>query len=409
MWLSLAPRHVTLKRVNEMKRLRWLLISVIPLLFVSCDRKTVAHVFLNLGFNASMDRNPTSATDDTAAIEPARRAPRSVRTLEVAVGKMRQLQDLSVSAGHPRCDELTDVIEQITALTDSLAREEAAKETETAALAEIKWLALAAGTEIFPDTYGAALSRCQDRLFGGPTTATKAANDSAKRFIREYLVKQGSRDEAVRTLSLHSLAYPNCEMNVDFYITVFEQLANQGQIQAAVSIAKQGLERCVEHSDVKLLSQQLERVYVENQGAPGVPMNFAGPLIDGKRFGVTSTRGGPVLVVFWASWCAACREELPVIRELYERYRGEGLQVVGISLDSDRSALTQYVGENNLNWPHVFADQPQQLGWDNPIAKYYSVTSIPRAFLLDPEGIVVAADLKGDFEIETAVLDQLAQ
>ena len=57
----------------------------------------------------------------------------------------------------------------------------------------------------------------------------------------------------------------------------------------------------------------------------------------------------------------------------------------------------------------MFTDQAGQSGWDNPIAKFYEVTSIPRTFLLDAEGAVVAKNLRGDFEIETAILDLLAR
>ena len=361
-------------------------------------------MMLNIGMNASLDRSSSSAADHAAS--PATRAPRNITTLETLVEQMRQLQ--SASTGPGRSEELAGLIEQITALTDSLAREQTTGETEAIVLAEIKWLALSAGVDILPDTYTAALHGCQDRLFGAATTATEAGSASAKRFIREYLVKQSSRDEAVRVLSLHSLAYPNCYLNADLYITIAEQLVNQGQVATAISVAKQGVERCAQHPSVSRLAEQLERIYRENQGVPGVPMNFAGPLVDGKRFEVTSARGGPVLVVLWASWCAACRDELPVIRDLYERYRAEGLQVVSVSLDRDHSALTKYVQENNLDWPHIFYEKTQQLGWDNPIAKYYNVTSIPRTFLLDSDGIVVEAELKGDFDIESAVLDQLA-
>ena len=391
-----------------MKRLRWFLIPLLPLLFASCERKTIAHAFLNVGFNGSLGQKPAPATTETARTnQPSPRVSQDVRTLEENVHRMRQLQGARTRPGDLGSEEMKTMIQQITALSESLVQSEVTSETERALLGEIKWLALTAGAEVFPEAYHAALASCQDQLFGTATTARQAGGDSAKRFIREYLVKQGSRDETLRALMLHSLAYPDCEMNVDLYITITEQLANRHQIPSAVSVAKQGLERCDHHADVKLLADQLERISVENQGAPGVPMNFSGPLIDGKRFDVTSTRGGPVLVVFWATWSSECQDELVILRQLCERYRNEGLQIVSVSLDNDRNLLTKFVEENKWNWPQIFTDQ--QPGMDNPIAKYYGVTSIPRTFLLDSDGVVVAADLQGDFETETAILNLLAR
>ena len=77
--------------------------------------------------------------------------------------------------------------------------------------------------------------------------------------------------------------------------------------------------------------------------------------------------------------------------------------MVGVSLDQDHNQLTAFIEENQLDWPQVFTNKPELARWDNPIASYYGVTSIPQVFLLDRKGVVVAAHLQDGDEIEKAV------
>lgn len=126
----------------------------------------------------------------------------------------------------------------------------------------------------------------------------------------------------------------------------------------------------------------------------GKPMPIAGTTHDGKTFDTEQWRGKTVLVVFWATWCGPCRESMPEIKAIYEHYHADGLEVLGVSKDDDKDALTTYIEEQELKWPNLFDTDPGD-SEKHPIADKYGVHGIPTTFLLDRQGKVVAKDLIG--------------
>lgn len=91
------------------------------------------------------------------------------------------------------------------------------------------------------------------------------------------------------------------------------------------------------------------------------------------------------LVMFWASWCHKCEQEIPVLKNVYSAYQSRGFGVVGVSVDNNRSAWLNAIETNGLEWPNV----SQLMMWDSPVAKDYRVTQTPSLFLLNKEGKIV--------------------
>ena len=112
----------------------------------------------------------------------------------------------------------------------------------------------------------------------------------------------------------------------------------------------------------------------------------------GKTISLYSLRGNYVLLDFWASWCSPCREEIPNLKEIYAAYHDKGLEIYSVSLDSKREAWTKALNELEMPWVHVSSLK----GWDCPTAKRYGVTSIPKMYLLDPQGKIIGIDLRGE-------------
>jgi thiol-disulfide isomerase/thioredoxin len=142
---------------------------------------------------------------------------------------------------------------------------------------------------------------------------------------------------------------------------------------------------------------------VEAPASSGPVVELAGPTLGGGRFDLAEQRGRVVLVDFWATWCQPCIAELPVLRALERQYRADGLRVVSVNLDEQRTNLERFQKKDPLPWPQIFFDGPTTRGWkQNPLRQQYEVTSIPFVLVVDREGRVAAKGVRGP-DIEKAV------
>jgi thiol-disulfide isomerase/thioredoxin len=116
------------------------------------------------------------------------------------------------------------------------------------------------------------------------------------------------------------------------------------------------------------------------------------PKLEFKAFGskygnvnLADYKGKIVIVDFWATWCGPCMNEAPHMVETYEKYHPKGLEFIGVSLDEDGASLTNVAKEKNFTWPQYFDGK----GWKNALAVEWGVKSIPRTFLIGPDGDVL--------------------
>lgn len=116
--------------------------------------------------------------------------------------------------------------------------------------------------------------------------------------------------------------------------------------------------------------------------------------VNGKPISLSSFKGKYVLIDFWASWCVPCRAENPNVVKAYDRYKDKNFTVLGVSLDSQggKQAWLNAIKKDGLNWTQV----SDLRSFENEAAKLYGVYAIPQNFLIDPNGIVIAKNLRGE-------------
>ena len=103
-------------------------------------------------------------------------------------------------------------------------------------------------------------------------------------------------------------------------------------------------------------------------------------------------KGNYVLVDFWASWCGPCRREMPFVIDAYEQYHAKGFDVVGVSFDQKKSSWVAAIQQLGMRWPQM----SDLKGWQCTAAGLYGISSIPSNVLVDPNGKIIAMDLRGE-------------
>jgi peroxiredoxin len=182
--------------------------------------------------------------------------------------------------------------------------------------------------------------------------------------------------------------------NPDSYISL---LALEGYAYSAdyVDIAPlfNGLTFAVKQTDEgKKFAERLPKLKAVALGATAP--EFAEADTSGKIVNLSSFRGKYVLIDFWASWCGPCRHENPNVVKAFNHYKGQKFTIIGVSLDqpNGKKAWLAAIHKDSLTWTQV----SDLKFWDSKTAGLYGVRGIPQNFLLDPDGKIIAKNLRGN-------------
>jgi len=144
----------------------------------------------------------------------------------------------------------------------------------------------------------------------------------------------------------------------------------------------------VEISEQKRIANSAFERLGTGRRAPEIVLQ--GPL--GDTIVLSSLQGQYVLLDFWASWCAPCRQENPNLVKAYNKYHDRGLEIFQVSLDRSREAWIKAIDEDNLSWVHA----SDLLMWNSVVVPVYNIQGIPMNYLLDAEGRIIDKNLRGE-------------
>jgi peroxiredoxin len=139
-----------------------------------------------------------------------------------------------------------------------------------------------------------------------------------------------------------------------------------------------------------ILNQQIEDSRIGAIGTDAI--DFTQNDTTGKAVSLNTFRGKYVLVDFWASWCKPCRQENPNVVAAFRKFNKKNFTVLGVSLDRAREPWLQAINDDQLSWTHV-SDLKY---WNNEVAQKYKIQSIPQNYLIDPNGKIIAKNLRGE-------------
>ena len=129
------------------------------------------------------------------------------------------------------------------------------------------------------------------------------------------------------------------------------------------------------------------------------------PTVAGDSITLASQKGKVVLLDFWASWCAPCRVSNKKLVKLYEKYKSQGFEIFGVSLDQEKRDWEKAIQKDKIAWLQV--NDPRG-SWNAKTAADWNISVLPTSFLINKKGDVVAIDLDGK-ELEKVIKELLQE
>lgn len=142
-------------------------------------------------------------------------------------------------------------------------------------------------------------------------------------------------------------------------------------------------------SSIMQMKYQLDEMRALSVGQTAPDFELPDP--SGQPVKLSDLRGKYVLIDFWAAWCKPCRQENPNVVKLYNQYKDKGFEVFGVSLDRTKEDWVKAISDDKLTWTHV-SDLKY---FNSAAAELYKIDAIPATYMIDPDGKIIAKDLRG--------------
>lgn len=228
--------------------------------------------------------------------------------------------------------------------------------------------------------------RLQQELEDSFADQAVGLDDTALMSLRQHFLQQYRQQMADYTDATVHFANEHDDLAGFYAMTTLDaELAEAELIAYADRIAG----RWDDNARVRQFLEETARLRRLAIGQPAPEFESLTPSSQPVR--LSDFRGKYTLVDFWASWCAPCREENPNIVAQYELYKNKGFTVLGVSLDGNPGQWLKAIKDDGLVWTQV-SDLQQ---WGSEVVGLYRIQAIPMSYLLDPEGLIIAKNLRG--------------
>ncbi len=205
--------------------------------------------------------------------------------------------------------------------------------------------------------------------------------------------------------------------DLDYYRMLFDVLARAERYEDMLAAFKEAEQQ---HPDAEPILWRLAYIYrklgnteladvYDRRADPtyeliGKPVtDFSATDLDGNPISLQDYRGKVVLFDFWGVWCGFCIEEMPNVKKVYNTYKDQGFDIIGVSLDDEESELRDYIKENDIQWRQIYSGERWE---DDPLAQQFKITGVPEQWLIDRDGKLITHKARGE-KLEDLVVEAL--
>ena len=227
---------------------------------------------------------------------------------------------------------------------------------------------------------------------------TKVGNEQSANVLIERLKSDATKD-------------------IDGYRMLFDVLVRTERYEEMLEIFKEAEQQ---HPDTQPIHSRLAYIYkklgnteladvYDRKADPkyelwGKPVpDFSATDLDGSPISLQDYRGKVVLLDFWGVWCGFCINEMPNLKSVYDTYKDQGFDIIGVNLDDEESGLRDYIQENDIRWRQISSGERWE---DDPLAQQFEITGVPSQWLIDRDGKLITHKARGE-DLERLVVEAL--